>query len=63
MVEPVYNQTCNGSWFDEKDYFEFYPLHVLHKPKKAARRRKIGTKEGIYLVNKDEKKIKNVRPI
>ena len=50
------------AWFDEKDYFEFYPLHVLHKPKKAVRRRKISTQEGTYLVNKEINKIKNIRP-
>ncbi len=50
------------AWFDEKDYFEFYPLHVLHKTKKAGRRRKIVTQEGIYHVNLDEKKIHNIRP-
>jgi len=51
------------AWFDEKDYFEFYPLHVLHKPKKARRRKKVETQEGTYLVNKESKKINSVRPI
>ena len=51
------------AWFDEKDYFEFYPLHVLHKPKKAIRRRKVETDEGIYLVNKNSAKIDQIRPI
>lgn len=50
------------AWFDEKDYFEFYPLHVLHKPKKAIRRRKVETDEGTYLVNKNSVKIENIRP-
>lgn len=50
------------AWFDEKDYFEFYPLHVLHKTKRALRRRKVETKEGTYKVNKDENKIKEVKP-
>jgi len=50
------------AWFDEKDYFEFYPLHVLHKPKKAIRRRQVSTQEGTYLVNKEVNKIKNIRP-
>ena len=50
------------AWFDEKDYFEFFPLHVLHKPKKAARRRKITTIEGVYTVNKDARKILEIRP-
>ncbi len=51
------------AWFDEKDYFEFYPLHVLHKPKKNSRRRKITTNEGVYKINQDRKKILSVRPI
>ncbi len=51
------------AWFDEKDYFEFYPLHVLHKTKKAVRRKQVKTKEGTYAVNKEVDKIKSVRPI
>ena len=51
------------AWFDEKDYFEFYPLHVLHKPKKALRRRKVETDEGTYAVNKERDKISQIRPI
>lgn len=51
------------AWFDEKDYFEFYPLHVLHKTKKAGRRRNITTKEGVYEVNRDQEKIHNIRPV
>lgn len=51
------------AWFDEKDYFEFYPLHVLHKPKKGRRRRKVETDEGVYKINQDRKKILSVRPI
>lgn len=43
--------------------FEFYPLHVLHKPKRARRRRKIDTQEGTYQVNRNEKKVEQVRPI
>lgn len=50
------------AWFDEKDYFEFFPLHVLHKTKGAARRRKIATKEGLYDVNLNPQKIEKVRP-
>lgn len=51
------------AWFDEKDYFEFYPLHVLHKTKKAIRRKKVDTQEGTYAVNKNEKKVERIRPI
>lgn len=48
------------AWFDEKDYFEFYPLHVLHKPKKARRRRTVATMEGTYQINRDVSKIKTI---
>jgi len=50
------------AWFDEKDYFEFYPLHVLHKPKKMNRRRKIQTQEGTYEINKNASKIETTKP-
>jgi len=50
------------AWFDERDYFEFYPLHVIYKPKKNKRRRKIQTEEGAYNINKNPGKIENVRP-
>ena len=50
------------AWFDENDYFEFYPLHVLHKPKKKRPRKKIQTPEGTYLVNQLTDKIKSLRP-
>ena len=33
-------------WFDEKDYFEFYPLHVVKKIT-SQRKRKVHYKEGI----------------
>ena len=56
----MYEFKC--AWFDEKDYFEFYPLHVLYKPKKGRRRRKVETDEGVYLVNKIKEKIKSIRP-
>ena len=51
------------AWFDEKDYFEFYPLHVLHKPRRGKKRRKVYTMEGIYKINQDEKKITDIKPI
>ena len=51
------------AWFDEKDYFEFFPLHVLHKTKGATRRRNIVTKEGVYSVNLNPQKLEKVRPI
>lgn len=49
------------AWFDEKDYFEFYPLHVLYKPNKNRRRKKVYTMEGTYQINNDTKKILNIR--
>ncbi|MFH1233387.1 MAG: hypothetical protein V1649_01910 [Patescibacteria group bacterium] len=33
------------AWFDEKDYFEFYPLHVVKKIK-SKRKRKVHLKDG-----------------
>ena len=51
------------AWFDENDYFEFYPLHVLHKTKKAARRRNVRTIEDRYQVNQDPQRIKTIRPV
>lgn len=29
---PLYNFKC--AWFDDSNYFEFYPLHVVHKKRK-----------------------------
>ncbi len=50
------------AWFDEKDYFEFYPLHVLYKPSKTRRRKTVTTMEGKYKVNEEERKVISVRP-
>lgn len=33
-------------WFDEKDYFEFYPLHVVKKLKPSKRRRNVYFRDG-----------------
>lgn len=55
----VFNFKC--AWFDEKDYFEFFPLHVVYKPDKKRKRRKIGTIEGTYLLNNNPKKVENIR--
>ncbi len=35
----LYNFKC--AWFDEDDYFEFYPLHVVYKKKKKKKRKKL----------------------
>jgi transposase-like protein len=51
------------AWFDEHDYFEFFPLHVLHKPKRGRRRRKVYTMEGVYKINQEAKKISSLQPI
>mgnify|MGYP001559757296 CR=1 FL=1 len=44
----IFNFTC--AWFDEKDYFEFFPLHVVKKlrPSKSIkpRRRMVQFKDG-----------------
>ena len=56
----VYNFKC--AWFDEKEYFEFFPLHLVYKRKKG-RRKKIKTKEGVYNINQNMRKVENLRPI
>ena len=56
----VFNFKC--AWFDEKDYFEFYPLHVVYKPDKKRRRKNIKTIEGSYVINENAKRMDNIRP-
>jgi transposase-like protein len=56
----VFNFKC--AWFDEKDYFEFFPLHVVHKPGKKRKSQKITTIEGNYKLNDNPKKVENIRP-
>ncbi len=56
----VYHFKC--AWFDEKDYFEFYPLHVVYKPKRKRHSEKIATKEGVYKINERAERIENLRP-
>ena len=51
------------AWFDETDYFEFFPLHVLYKPKRKRIRKKITTKEGTYILNEEMKKITSLKPL
>jgi len=55
----VYDFKC--AWFDENDYFEFFPLHVVYKRTKRKRKR-INTIEGQYRMNKDPGKIEEIRP-
>ncbi|MCX6762146.1 MAG: PD-(D/E)XK nuclease family protein [Candidatus Moranbacteria bacterium] len=56
----VFNFKC--AWFDEKDYFEFFPLHVVYKPGKKRKRRNITTIEGNYKLNDNPKKVEQIRP-
>ncbi len=56
------------AWFDEKDYFEFFPLHVVYKKKGRKRnirsdRKQIQTKEGVYRLNQSDARIESLRPI
>ena len=32
----LFNFKC--AWFDEEDYYEFYPLHVVYKKKKRKKK-------------------------
>jgi len=55
------------AWFDEKDYFEFFPLHVVYKRKGKRKprsdRKEIPTKEGMYKINASASKIEQMYPI
>jgi len=50
------------AWFDEKHYFEFFPLHVVYKRKKGNRK-KINTKEGVYTINEKMEKVEELKTI
>jgi ATP-dependent exoDNAse (exonuclease V) beta subunit len=50
------------AWFDEKHYFEFFPLHVVYKRKKGNRK-KIYTKEGTYNLNDKMDKVEKLQTI
>ncbi|MDO8592243.1 MAG: hypothetical protein Q7R92_00550 [bacterium] len=54
----VYHFKC--AWFDENDYFEFFPLHVVYK--RGSGRKRIKTIEGVYNLNEKVNKIENLRP-
>ncbi len=54
----VFHFKC--AWFDEKDYFEFFPLHVVYKPRRGGK--KVYTKEGEYDINNNAKKMESLRP-
>lgn len=56
------------AWFDEKDYFEFFPLHVVYKGKGRKRkirsdRKRITTKEGVYRLNESALRVEQLHPI
>ncbi|MEK7188904.1 MAG: PD-(D/E)XK nuclease family protein, partial [Patescibacteria group bacterium] len=55
----VYDFKC--AWFDENDYFEFFPLHLVYKKTKRKRKR-VETIEGRYRMNKDPGVIHEIRP-
>ena len=48
------------AWFDEKDYFEFYPLHVVKKIR-AKKKRKVRYKEGTVAEIPKENELKIVQ--
>jgi len=50
------------AWFDEKNYFEFFPLHVVYK-RKRGNRKKIRTKEGIYEINERMDRVERMETI
>ncbi len=47
------------AWFDEKHYFEFFPLHVVYK-KRKSNKKKIKTKEGVYELNQTMEKMEAI---
>lgn len=55
----VYHFKC--AWFDEKDYFEFFPLHLVYKRVKR-RSKKVATIEGEYMINENPKRIDRLKP-
>lgn len=51
------------AWFDEKNYFEFFPLHVVYKRKKGKNRKRIYTKEGAYDINERMDKMEKLQTV
>ena len=51
------------AWFDEKNYFEFFPLHVVYKRKSGKNRKRIYTKEGVYNINESMDKVESLKTI
>ncbi|MDP2946064.1 MAG: hypothetical protein Q8N61_01265, partial [bacterium] len=54
----IYEFKC--AWFDEKDYFEFYPLHVVKKLKRT-RNKNIRFKDGSVVQIPKENILKMVK--
>ena len=48
----LYHFKC--AWFDSKDYFEFFPLHVVYKLKKGKKFNKNQTK--LNIIKKEDVK-------
>lgn len=51
------------AWFDQKDYFEFFPLHAVYKRRKNKRQKRIYTKEGAYDINERMDKVEKLETI
>jgi transposase-like protein len=54
----IFNFVC--AWFDEKDYYQFYPLHVVKKIADSKKKRKIYYKSGEVVVVSKENILKIV---
>ena len=52
-------QKTRSGWFDDKDYFEFYPLHVVYKMK-DRKKKKVKFKGGNTVEVPEENEIKVV---
>lgn len=53
----LYEFKCG--WFDDQDYFEFYPLHVVYKMK-SGKKRRVKFKSGAVVEVPEDNKIKIV---
>ena len=54
----VFHFKC--AWFDENDYFEFFPLHAVYKTRRG--RKKVYTKEGVYDLNQRADRMERLGP-
>ncbi|MDO8579313.1 MAG: hypothetical protein Q7R72_00370, partial [bacterium] len=39
------------AWFDDKDYYEFYPLHIVKKLQARKRARKVHYRDGTVAIS------------